>query len=181
MSRASAQAPVRVLVADPPWLFKDQLPGRGRGAAKHYSLMAVGDIATYPLPSLSESAVLFLWRVAAMVEEAYAVARAWGFVPKAELVWCKVTKDGRPRIGMGHYVRGAHETCIIAVRGSCTSADRSVPSVFHARRPREHSAKPDEFFEIVEQLYPDGPRCELFARKRRPGWLQFGLELEATA
>ncbi len=26
----------RVLTADPPWPFKDKLPGKGRGAAKHY-------------------------------------------------------------------------------------------------------------------------------------------------
>jgi hypothetical protein len=32
-----------------------------------------------------------------------------------------------------------------------------------------HSAKPDTFFKIVEQLYP-GPYLEGFSRRTRPGW-----------
>ncbi len=33
--------PFSIVVADPPWLFRDALPGRGRGARKHYRCMTV--------------------------------------------------------------------------------------------------------------------------------------------
>ena len=32
-----------------------------------------------------------------------------------------------------------------------------------------HSAKPDEFFALIDRMYA-GPRVELFSRRTRPGW-----------
>jgi len=42
-------------------------------------------------------------------------------------------------------------------------------------RKREHSRKPDEFYEIIEACSP-GPYLELFARFQRQGWDQWGNE-----
>ena len=39
-----------------------------------------------------------------------------------------------------------------------------------------HSAKPDAFYELVEQMH-EGPYLELFARRQRPGWLCIGSDL----
>lgn len=163
--------PARVLVADPPWRFSDGLPGNGRGAAKHYGCLATNDIMRFPLPPLADDAVLFLWRVAAMQEEALAVAKAWGFVIKSEIVWRKTG-----RIGMGRYVRHCHEVCLIGRRGKMLDRlDRGVRSTFDAPASK-HSAKPDEFYDLVERLYA-GPYAELFARRHREGWSCFGDEL----
>jgi N6-adenosine-specific RNA methylase IME4 len=81
-----------------------------------------------------------------------------------------------PWMGMGWQTRGAHETCLIATRGKNIRTDATVLSIFRARMPlvegtnkTRHSAKPDEFFERVERLYP-GPYKELFSRNPRPGW-----------
>ena len=38
---------------------------------------------------------------------------------------------------------------------------------------REHSRKPDEFYDIVESCSP-GPYLEMFARGSRPGWATWG-------
>jgi N6-adenosine-specific RNA methylase IME4 len=167
--------PARVLVADPPWPFGDKLPGNGRGAVKHYGLLSIEDIAAFPLPPLTDNAYLFLWRVASQVEEAYAVCRAWGFVPKTELVWRKLTVHGKIHFGMGRHLRAAHETAIVAVRGKPHPALRNIRSVFDAPVGR-HSEKPDEFYELVERFSP-GPYAELFARRERPQWTCFGNEL----
>jgi N6-adenosine-specific RNA methylase IME4 len=164
-----------VLVADPPWSFSDRLPGPSRGAAKNYRVLSLEDICNFALPPLAHNAWLFLWRVSAMQGAALTVARSWGFVPKTEIVWRKVTGTGKPWFGMGHYVRSAHETCIVAVRGSVRPKVRNVRSMFEAP-VLEHSSKPEAFYDIVEQL-ADGPYVELFARRRRPGWHSFGDEL----
>ena len=166
----------RVLVADPPWTFGDKLPGGGRGAEKHYDCLSLQEIKGFSLPPLATDAMLLLWRVAAMPAAALQVVHAWGFEPKSELVWVKSTASGAPAMGMGHYVRGSHETCILATRGRFKVRSRAVRSVFEARRGR-HSEKPDEFYALVEDL-ADGPYAELFARRRRPGWRCFGKELE---
>jgi N6-adenosine-specific RNA methylase IME4 len=50
-----------VLEADPPWKFGDNLPGKGRGAAKHYPCMTIDELRGFPLPPLADDAVLLLW------------------------------------------------------------------------------------------------------------------------
>lgn len=212
--------PARVLAVDPPWSFDDATPHKG--AEDHYSTLTVDEIKAFPLPPIADNAILFLWRVGggsnkgSLGEDAYAVARAWGFTPKSELTWIKTllckacgAKGWAPikhpseairdacselqvwcdachgrgykiAIGMGRYVRGSHEICLIATRGKgMIPEDKSVRSVFFAPR-REHSSKPDRFYEIVRKLYPDGPYVELFARRRREGWYQYGDELPAV-
>ena len=47
------------------------------------------------------------------------------------------------------------------------------PSVVYSPR-QEHSEKPLRFYEIIEQMYPDLPKIELFARKQYPGWRVWG-------
>lgn len=195
--------PHRVIVADPAWLFGDKLPGPGRGASKHYGCMTVDEIAALALPAHAADCHLFLWRVSAMVEEAYRVVRAWGFVPKSEIVWRKTTTKGGRHFGMGHHVRAEHETCIVAVRGRPKVKCRSIRSVFDAPdltpydeyeadessvleavAPRGtekgkkiiHSRKPAEFFDLVERLCP-GPYAEMFAREQRAGWTVIGNEV----
>jgi site-specific DNA-methyltransferase (adenine-specific) len=167
-----------MIAADPPWRFGDKLPGPGRGAEKHYETMSVEEIRNFDLPPIAPDALLLLWRVSSMVEEAYEVVRAWGFEPKSEIVWRKLTKTGKEHFGMGRYVRASHETCIVARRGRPQILDRSVRSVFSAPVGR-HSAKPPEFFAIAERLAV-GPRVELFSREARPGWTVLGLEAPAN-
>lgn len=164
-----------MLVADPPWPFGDKLGARG--AEANYPVLSIEEICNFPLPVMADDSLLFMWRVSSMVEEAYRVVRAWGFVPKSEMVWSKTTEAGKPHFGMGRYVRLNHESCIIAARGRATRIieSHSVRSVFEAPVGK-HSAKPDKFYSIVEEL-SGGPYVELFARRERFGWTCFGNEL----
>lgn len=167
---------ITVIAADPPWSFRDSLPGRGRGAAKHYRCLPVDAIAEIMLPvcrSAGRDAVLFLWRVASMQQEALVLAKVLDFTVKSELVWLKHTKTGKVAFGMGHYVRASHEVCLICTRGSALPEVRNVRSIFEAP-VREHSRKPEEFYAIVDAMYPNSPKVELFARTRRAGWTSHG-------
>jgi N6-adenosine-specific RNA methylase IME4 len=192
----------KCIVADPPWQFGDKLPGAGRGAEKNYTVMTVENVRNLAMPRawpdtpnrevkaivmcggehfIAKDALLFLWRVSSQVEEALSVVRAWGFVPKSEIVWLKKTETGKPWFGMGRYVRASHETCIIAARGKAIPLiqNRSTRSIFEAPAGA-HSQKPEAFYEIVEKLCL-GPRLELFARRHREGWTCVGDELQAES
>ena len=179
----------KVLLADPPWAFADKLPGETRGAAKNYAVLSLDEIRRFPLPPLADDALLFLWRVSSQPEEALSVARAWGFVPKSEIVWVKTVKDAsgcyQPgdalAFGMGRYVRHAHEGCLIASRGKGHTLirNRAVRSIFFSPRLK-HSEKPEAIYSIIESLAP-GPYAELFARRVRVGWSQWGDELPGGA
>jgi hypothetical protein len=86
----------------------------------------------------------------------------------------------KDRVGIGFWCRNRHEILIIAVRGNMPAPPpASRPdSVITAPR-REHSRKPDEAYEIIEQMYPDLPKIELLARSARDGWSQWGNEAPA--
>jgi N6-adenosine-specific RNA methylase IME4 len=49
-------------------------------------------------------------------------------------------------------------------------------SVQTFRRGDVHSQKPEEFRQLIQQLY-DGPYLELFARMRTPGWSAWGNQV----
>lgn len=186
MRTRTAVVRYRVLVADPTWPFGDKLGARG-SEAKYKTQLSLEEIKNFRLPPLADDCVLFLWRVASMQEEAFAVARAWGFVPnKGEMVWHKKTKYGKDHFGMGRIVRSSHESCILATRGRPQIKRKDQRSLFSAPVPCDengrtiHSAKPNEFFEIVASLY-DGPRVSLFERTQREGFFCIGDEMERAA
>lgn len=185
-----------IIAADPPWPFRDKLPGDLRGAASHYKTMNLGDIQRMPQErgiKFAPDALLFLWRVAAMVEEAIDVCKVWGFVPKSEIVWVKTTStfpavepgllpNAKLKFGMGRYTRHSHEVCIIAARrgGVGHIINKSVRSVFFAPATR-HSEKPQEFYDLVEKMTGTarGERnLELWARKMHAGWDAYGDQVE---
>lgn len=188
--------PFRVVCADPPWPFEDSLPGPGRGAAKQYDLLSDAIamrqfVGGELLNDVADEAYLFLWRVSAgggrsiitLVERAYAVARAWDFDPKTEMIWRKQTKNGARHFGMGWHVRMEHEAVIVATRGKPKPLVRNIRSVFDAKAPSStngraiHSAKPESFYRDVVEKLSGGPYLELFGRRRRPGWTVVGKGL----
>jgi len=145
--------------------------------------MTTKEICEFPLPPLTEDATLFLWRVSAMQQEALDVVKAWGFTPKAEVVWLKKTTHGNRWFGMGRIVRAEHEICLVATRGRPETLSHSVRSTFVTNwsglsaTVGAHSQKPEEFYQIVEELRR-GPYCELFARRQREGWTCLGDQVE---
>jgi N6-adenosine-specific RNA methylase IME4 len=141
--------------------------------------MSVDDLCRFELPPLADDSLLFLWRVASMQQEALDVAKAWGFKPKTEIVWHKLTRTGKTHFGMGHYTRASHETCLVCVRGRPKIKSRSVRSIFAAPVGR-HSEKPSAFYSLVEEL-SEGPYVELFARRHRANWHCLGNELAENA
>jgi N6-adenosine-specific RNA methylase IME4 len=75
--------------------------------------------------------------------------------------------------GMGRTFRLGHEVCLVGRRGRPKVLSKSESSVLFAP-VREHSQKPEEFFERVERVSP-GPYLELFSGgHRRAGWTSLG-------
>lgn len=160
----------KCILADPPWRFRDRLDP-SRRLDRQYETMPVEELAALPVWEIADDdSVLLLWCPAAMLEEGLLLMSVWGFVYKTMFVWVK------PRIGMGHYFRMAHECLLLGRRGHPKVLFRSQPSWIMAP-VQEHSRKPGEVYEIVERMFP-GPRVELFARKRRHGWGAWGKQLK---
>jgi N6-adenosine-specific RNA methylase IME4 len=131
--------------------------------------MTIQEITTLPVEKQAEDdAVLWLWTTNAHMEYSFAIARAWGFQPKTILTW------GKDKMGLGDWLRGKTEHCVLAVRGRPRWNLRNETTLLLGRR-LEHSRKPDVFYEMVERM-SSGPYLELFARRRRYGWDVWGNE-----
>ena len=168
-----------VLYADPPWHFNvyNEECGIERAAGNHYSTMSLDEICALPILSLaSPDAALFMWTTVPHLRESFDVLVAWGFEYKTNIVWVK------NKIGLGYFVRNQHELLLVATRGDMPSPSPAnrPPSVISAPR-REHSRKPDEAYELIERMYPELPKIELFARHARPGWAAWGNEVGTAA
>jgi N6-adenosine-specific RNA methylase IME4 len=151
--------------------------GIERAAGNHYSTMPLDEICALPILSLaSPDAALFMWTTVPHLRESFDVLVAWGFEYKTNIVWVK------DKIGLGYFVRNQHELLLVATRGDMPSPSPAnrPPSVISAPR-REHSRKPDEAYELIERMYPELPKIELFARHARPGWAAWGNEVGTAA
>jgi N6-adenosine-specific RNA methylase IME4 len=81
----------------------------------------------------------------------------------------------KDQIGMGYYARQQHEHLLIAKCGNLPVPEpqNRPESVVYAPRG-EHSAKPEQFYDLIERMYPGLSYVELFARSARPGWTAWG-------
>lgn len=177
--QATLKGRYRVIYADPPWKYDNnrEMPdGSQTPAEDSYEGMTIAEICALPVPLHTQrDAVLFMWVTNSHLLQnpgAREVIEAWGFKYRTNYAWNKV--NGRP----GHYSYSQHELLLVCVRGACTP-DVSIlqhdhASVFTEKRRGEHSAKPDFARKLIEGLYPDGTRLELFGRKKVLGWTVFG-------
>lgn len=171
------------ILADPPWQFQNRT---GKVAPEHkrlnrYSTMSLEEIKKLPVASASaDTTHLYLWVPNALLPEGMAVLMAWGFQYKSNLIWHKIRKDGGPDgRGVGFYFRNVTEMVLFGVKGknARTLAPGRSQVNFLKTQKREHSRKPDEFYNIVESCSP-GPYLEMFARGSRPGWSTWGNQAE---
>lgn len=169
------------LAADPPWRFRTwSETNQQRSASRYYDLMTLEDIAALPVADIAApDSVLLLWATNPMLPQAIDVMEGWGFTYKTiAFCWAKTTTrtdaSWAPKyhLGLGYWSRANVELCLLGVRGKPKRIRRDVRQLIVAPR-REHSRKPEEFYESAERLV-GGPYIELFSRTDRPGWTSFG-------
>ena len=180
--------PYSTIVADPPWRYRKSPQGNGTVHSRTlvsdlYQTMSMRELAELPVAELTaNNAHLYLWVTVPRLfgerddKEGFGpfhIMQAWGFRYVTMLTW---HKSGAP--GMGSYFRIDTEHCLFGVRGHAPiPPTKRLRNLISAPRGR-HSEKPARLFEMAEAVSP-GPRLELFARVRRPGWDSWGNELSS--
>ena len=161
----------QAIIIDPPWDWGDEGDADQFGRARPvYQTMSYAQLAELPVgDQAATNAHLYLWITNRSLPKGFSLLEAWGFRYVTMLTWCK------PSFGMGNYYRGQTEHVLFGVRGSLPLLRRDRGTTFHAPRPGRHSAKPDEFYQLVEDCSP-GPWLEMFSRSSRPGWAAWGAE-----
>lgn len=171
-----------LIYADPPW-------NQSKGGKKSVRENSSGKPLDYPTCSLdeikehlrlatestTENSILFLWTIDKYLFEAQQIAESLGYKLHARMIWDKVTG-----IPAAFTVRYGHEYLLYMYKGKLTPVAKDERGKIHTvfrERVTKHSKKPDIAYEIIERLYPDLKKLEMYARETRDGWDSFGNEV----
>jgi N6-adenosine-specific RNA methylase IME4 len=153
------------------------------GAANHYPVSETAHKAEEihertrdRFRTAAKDCVLFMWATVPYLHVAMKVMELRGFTYVSNYVWDKIQP------GTGHWSRNRHEHLLIGVKGKipCPAPGEQWDSLLSIKRGK-HSAKPEDFLEMIEQYFPNLPKIELHRRgPSRPGWDCWGNEAEAA-
>lgn len=163
-----------VIAIDPPWAYEEKggftsndYDSESNRGAVDYPTMTLSQISNIELPT-ADDCVLFLWTTHAFLRDSFDLLDSWGFKYKATLVWDKV------KMGIGRTVRMQIEFCLIAVKGNPIINGSSERDIITESR-REHSRKPEAFYEMVDRMCI-GNKLDFFSRQTRNNWDHYGAE-----
>lgn len=195
-----------VIMMDPPWKLATSAPSRGVAIA--YDSLSDDEILDIPLYQIQSQGFLFLWVINARYAKACDMMITWGYEVIDEIAWVKKTVTGKMAKGHGYYLQHAKETCLIGFKGdleefmteknnfsklpvmNCVEKEKKnfdlktfrantvLGDVIFSER-RGQSQKPNEIYEFIEDLVPNGNYLEIFGRRNnlRNKWVTIGNEL----
>lgn len=176
-----------VIYADPPWSYyngksvnPDVTVDKGFKRPP-YPVLGTEDLKNLRVDKIAnDSCALFMWVVDNTLEVSFEIAKAWGFeYSTVAFVWQKKNKEGKQICYLCPYtLKHGNEMCLLFKKGRPHKNLKCRNIWGHIESPRlEHSAKPDEVRTRIEKMF-DGPRIELFARKKYDGWDALGNEID---
>ena len=163
-----------VISIDPAWNYEGEnknitsYDANGRRVANPYPEMSTQEIKDIKLPLLNDS-VVFLWTTHKFLPDAFDILKNWNLDYKATLVWNK------EKIGMGAWFRMQCEFCLVGIKGKPYWDNTTYRDIINEPR-RQHSRKPDAFFDMVDKITL-GRKLEYFSREKRQGWDVFGNDV----
>jgi N6-adenosine-specific RNA methylase IME4 len=123
-----------------------------------------------------ENHILFLWTIDKYLHESEQMIARLGYKLHARMIWNKVTG-----IPAAFTVRYGHEYLLYCYYGKLTPVAKDERGKIHTvftEQVKEHSQKPEISYRIIERLYPDAKKIELYCRRKRQGWSAWGNEIE---
>lgn len=152
-----------IVYADPPWKYASNMYGKKGidtgGADTHYPTMDHRDICNIPVDTITlDNAMCFMWIVSPKLPESIEVGESWGFEYKnIALIWEK------GKVNPGSYTMSICELCLLFTKGEWIEPKEKFSQLFSCHRGR-HSEKPWQIRSMINKMYPDLPKIELFAR-----------------
>lgn len=122
-----------------------------------------------------DNMILFLWTIDKYLFEAQQMAESLGYKLHARMIWNKVTG-----IPAAFTVRYGHEYLLYMYKGKLIPVAKEERGKIHTvftEKVHRHSQKPEISYEIIERLYPNLKKLEMYARRQRDGWDAFGNEV----
>jgi N6-adenosine-specific RNA methylase IME4 len=162
------------IVLDPPWpMAKIERDVRPNQVIFDYPTMSEDELRAFR-DELNKMAAddchLFMWTTQKFLPLALDLIEHYGFRYVLTMVWHKA--GGYQPTGLPQF---NCEFVVYARKGTPKFlTTQGFPCCFNGPR-REHSRKPDEFYEII-RLVTGGSRIDVFSREPREGFAQYGNE-----
>ena len=142
--------PYRVGTIDFPWPYEARQDDPSHRAARPYPTMSMEAIQRFAREQLAgimhDDSLVWLWCTNLyLIRYAAPVLDALGLSERSILTWVKTN------FGTGDWLRSQTEHAVLAIRGKPTVTLTNESTVLFAPA-RGHSAKPVEFYELVERL-----------------------------
>ena len=170
-----------LVLADPPWKQakggKKSVRPVSSGTELDYSVCSIEEIKEHLRQATSlcpGDSVLFLWTIDKYLFEAQQITEELGYKLHARMVWNKVTG-----IPAAFTVRYGHEYLLYMYKGKLQPValeERGKIHTVFTEKVQRHSQKPEISYEIINRLYPDLKKLEMYDRTKRDGWDRWGLE-----
>lgn len=162
------------IVIDPPWPIKKimRVVRPMQKEALDYPTMSIDEIAEIPIPKLAyeDGCHVYLWVTQKYLPIGLGLFETWGVKYQCLLTW---VKPG----GITPFTWMYNTEHVLFGRiGSLPLLKNGIKLSF-SEPTREHSRKPEIFYDIVKTASP-GPRLELFARQPREGFTVWGDETD---
>ncbi len=175
--------PVEIFLIDPPWPKKKGgkrkvRPNQGREldykTASVEEIFALLDAEIFTRAKEQHS--VFLWTIDDFLIDAEKEMLSRGYKRHARFVW-----DKGNGVAPCFTIRYAHEYLIWYYKPKLMKVAKEQRGKFTTiiREPaRQHSRKPDAAFKMLEAMFPESVKLDVFSREQRNGWLQFGDQIQ---
>ena len=161
------------LIVDPPWpvqkIERDVRPNQQQSL--DYPTMTIDEIKAFDLSSVAnpEGCHLYLWTTHKFLPDAFDVMTGWGFKYQCVMTWIK-------NVGITPFSWMYSTELVLFGRMGNLDLLQNGLRIDFTGKVREHSRKPDEFYELVKKASP-APRLDMFSREERNGYETWGVEI----
>lgn len=179
-----------IIYADPPWDYNGKMQFDKSGKVANnlnwekkifissanfvYPTLKTKEMMKIPINEIAnDDCLLFMWATNPHLAQAIELGKAWGFEYRTvAFVWDKMNHNP------GQYTLSYCELCLVFKRGRIPKprGARNVKQLIRVQRGN-HSEKPVEVLNGIENMFPSQKRIELFARNKPEGWDVWGLDV----
>lgn len=174
-----------IIYADPPWSFSSKQLQKEKGKRFNslenvYHTEKTENMKNWNIKRIcNNDSAIFMWTTDAHIKEAIDLMESWGFkYVTIAFIWSKRSKNNKEIYTLGAWTLKNCEICLFGTRGQMLKYKKSncIRQLVKAERTK-HSKKPDLVYSLIEELFGDLPRIELFARQQVKGWDCWGDEV----
>jgi len=170
-----------LIYADPPWKqtkggLRKTRPNQKRELDyQTISLEEIEEILKSFRDKSAENHIMFCWTIDKYLFESEQMLKDLGYKIHARMIWDKTNG-----VAPAFTVRYSHEYLLYCYYGKfipVATEMRGKYTTVLREQATKHSKKPEIAYKMIEDLYPNTNKIELFARNKRVGWTSWGNEI----